>query len=254
MSDERSLHKKRTPSKWSHSILTTASLLAATMPPICAVKTDTVEPFNLSSPAGKDIWRKPPSHNVIDAPTYPSPLPQYDLNFFQSARLTFSLPPGKDLRQYDQAGLLLSFTRDGAPLGSGKDKWLKTGIEWYYGKPYLSTVGCDNWADWSIAPLQEFAGNESRPTATLEMKRERDQLGKSLWVYQIIEDENGKEVERRPLREANWIFALDEEGWKVGVGGAVARPNKEGGEEELTAEFEKGVVVELLDCEKKVSN
>lgn len=237
----------------SHFIFTTFSLLVTTMSPTYATKTDNVEPFDLSSPAGKDIWRKPPSHNVIDAPTYPSPLPQYDLKSFLRARLTFALPPGKDLRQYDQAGLLLSFTREDAPYGSGKDKWLKTGIEWYYGKPYLSTVGCDNWADWSITPLQDFAGDDSRPSATLEVRREKDQLGKSLWVYQIIENENGEEIERRPLREVNWIFALDEEGWKIGVGGAVARPNKELGDEELTAEFAKGVEVEILDYLEKLS-
>jgi hypothetical protein len=237
-----------------HSIFTAVSLLTAIMPPTYATQTDNVKPFNLSSPAGKDIWRKAPSHNVIDAPTYPSPLPQYDLESFHRARLTFSLPPGKDLRQYDQAGLLLSLTREDAPLGSGKDKWIKTGIEWYYGKPYLSTVGCDNYADWNITPLQDFAGNDSRPTATIEVRREKDQLGKSLWVYQILENDKGEEIERRPLREVNWIFALDDEGWKVGVGGAVARPNKELGDEELTAEFPKGVEVELLDYSKKLSD
>ncbi|KAF1967125.1 hypothetical protein BU23DRAFT_559671 [Bimuria novae-zelandiae CBS 107.79] len=231
-----------------HRILTPAFLMA----PTYATKVDKVPPFTLSSPAGRDIWRKPPSHNVIDAPTHPSPLPQYDLKSFQRARLSFTLPPGKELRQYDQAGLLLSFTRADAPLGSGKDKWLKTGIEWYYGKPYLSTVGCDAWADWSITPLVEFQGNESRPGATVEARREKDQLGKSLWIYQIIQNERGEEVERRPLREVNWIFA-EEEGWKVGVGGAVARPSKDGGEADLTAEFREGVEVEVLDYEREVS-
>jgi len=216
-----------------------------------ATKTDKVEPFNLSSPAGTDIWRKPPSHNVIDAPTHPSPLPQYDLKSFQRARLTFALPPANELRQYDQAGLLLSFTTADRTFGSGKDKWLKTGIEFYYGKPYVSTVGCDTWADWSILPLTDFASNSSRPTATIEARRERDQLGKSLWVYQIISNEKGEEVERRPLREVNWVFA-EEEGWSVGIAGFVARPTKEGGDGELVAEFKDGVEIELLDYEQKV--
>jgi hypothetical protein len=74
-----------------------------------------------------------------------------------------------------------------------------------------------------------------------------------LWVYQIIENENGEEVERRPLREVNWIFA-EEDGWKVGIGGAVARPNKELGDEELTAEFAKGVTIETLDYDTKLSD
>jgi len=214
-----------------------------------ATKNITVAPFNLSSPSGTDIWRKPPSHNVFTAPTHPAPIPQYDLKVFQRARLTFALPPGNELRQYDQAGLLLHFTKPGLP--EGKDKWLKTGIEWYYGKPYISTVGCDAWADWSILPLSDFAGNSSKPTVTIEAKREKDQLGKSLWVYQIIRDGEGKEIERRPLREVNWVFA-EEEGWSVGIGGYVCRPTKEGGDGELQAEFGEGVQIEILDDEKKI--
>ncbi|KAF2689977.1 hypothetical protein K458DRAFT_439102 [Lentithecium fluviatile CBS 122367] len=214
-----------------------------------ATKNTTIAPFNLTSPPGTDIWRKPPSHNVFTAPTHPSPIPQYDLKTFQRARLTFALPPGSQLRQYDQAGLLLHFTKPNLP--SGQDKWLKTGIEWYYGKPYISTVGCDAWADWSIVPLSDFAGNASRPTVTIEARRERDQLGKSLWVYQIVRDGEGKEVERRPLREVNWVFA-EEEGWRVGIAGYVCRPTVEGGNGELVAEFGEGVEVEAVDFDNKV--
>lgn len=216
-----------------------------------ATKTTTVPAFNLSSPAGTDIWRKPPSHNVFTAPTHPAPLQQYELKSFQRARLSFALPPGNQLRQYDQAGLLLSFTSGNHTAGSGQDKWLKTGIEWYYGKPYISTVGCDSWADWSIVPLTPFASNDSRPTVTIEARREKDQLGKSLWVYHIVRDGEGKEVERRPLREVNWAFA-EEEGWSLGVGGYVCRPTKEGGDGLLEAEFAEGVEIELLDYSKKL--
>lgn len=211
-------------------------------------KITTVPPFTLSAPVDTDIWRKPPSHNVLTAPTHPNPLPKYPLKLFQRAKLTFTLPPGNQLRQYDQAGILLHLTKPG--LKPREDKWLKSGIEWYYGKPYVSTVGADRWADWSITPLTPFAGNESRPTVTIEAKREKDVLGKSLWVYQIIEDEQGKEIERRPLREVNWVFA-DEEDWEIGVGGMVARPTKEGGEELLEAEFAKGVEIEYLSGDEE---
>jgi regulation of enolase protein 1 (concanavalin A-like superfamily) len=214
-----------------------------------ATKTTTVAPFNLTSPPGTDIWRKPPSHNVFTAPTHPAPIPLYGLETFLRARLTLALPPGNELRQYDQGGLVLHFTKPGLP--EGKDKWLKTGIEWYYGKPYISTVGCDAWADWSIVPLSNFSGNTSRPTVEIEARRERDQLGKSLWVYQIVRDQGGKEIERRPLREVNWVFA-EEEGWSVGVGGYVARPTQEGGDGELKVEFGSGVDIEVLDPEKKL--
>ncbi|KAF2734283.1 hypothetical protein EJ04DRAFT_543715 [Polyplosphaeria fusca] len=211
-----------------------------------ATKTTTITPFNLSSPAGTDIWRKPPTHNVFSAPTHPSPLPKIPLKRFQRAKLTFALPPASQLRQYDQAGLLLHLTKPGLP--EREEKWLKTGIEFYYGKPYLSTVGCDQWADWSILPVSPWEGGEQRPTATLEARREKDQLGKSLWTYEVVEDGAGKEVERRPLRETNWIFALDEEeGWEIGVGGYVARPTTEGGEGVLEVEFGKGVEIEVLE-------
>jgi uncharacterized protein len=213
-----------------------------------ATKTTTVPPFNLSAPPDTDIWRKPPSHNAFNAPTQPSPLLQHDLKSFQRARLTFALPPGNELRQYDQAGLLLHLTKPGLP--EGKDKWVKTGIEWYYGKPYISTVGADAWADWSIVPLGSFTSNTSRPSVTIEARREKDQLGKSLWVYEIIKDETGKEVERRPLREATWFFG-EEEGWSIGVGGYVCRPNNDG-EGLLEAEFAEGVEIEQLDYEKKL--
>ena len=176
-----------------------AFFFSAIMSPTYATKNTTVSPFNLSSPAGTDIWRKPPSHNAFDAPTHPSTLPQHEFQSFQSARLSFVLPPGEQLRQFDQAGLLLHLTKPGVP--SIKEKWLKTGIEWYNGKPYVSTVGCDAWADWSIVPLDSFAGNASKPTVTLEARREGGQDGKTLWVYQIVRDADGKEVEKKPLRE-----------------------------------------------------
>ncbi|KAF2874587.1 hypothetical protein BDV95DRAFT_487349 [Massariosphaeria phaeospora] len=218
--------------------------------------TTTVPPFNLSSPPGTDIWRKPPSHNAFNAPTHPATLPTFPLKTFQRARLTFALPPTSKLRQYDQAGLLLHFTKPG--LDPLKTKWVKTGIEFYYGAPYVSTVGCDAWADWSVAPLQTTPGsspasplgNGTRPTATIEARRESDALGTSLWVYQVLRDAQGAELEKRPLREVTWVFA-EEEGWSVGVGGYVCRPTEEGGDGLLEAEFKEGFEVEVLD-EKEV--
>lgn len=92
----------------------------------------------------------------------------------------------------------------------------------------------------------ELEGPDSRPGTVLEARREKDPLGKSLWVYALVLDGEGREVERRPLREVNWVFA-DEEGWEVGVGGYVARPTTEGGEGGLVVEFRDGVEVEVLE-------
>ncbi|OAL51395.1 hypothetical protein IQ07DRAFT_421144 [Pyrenochaeta sp. DS3sAY3a] len=162
-----------------------------------ATKTTKIPPFTLSSPLGTDIWRKPPSIDVFSAPTHPSPLPNYPLPSFQRARLTVSLPPVHTLRQFDQAGLILHFASPIAQPGSRKDKWIKTGIEFFNGKPYLGTAGADKWSDWSVVPIY-VEGRESRVEVTVEVHRERDELGKSLWVYQV--DEEG---ERVPLRERN---------------------------------------------------
>lgn len=221
---------------------TSLSLLLSTLATATMINTTTTQipPFNLSSPTGTDIWRKPPSHNAFSAPTYPEKMPTYPISTFQRARLTFTLPSSSQLRQYDQAGLLLHLTKPGVP--DNQTKWIKTGIEFYYGKPYIATVGCDIWADWSLTPS---SGEGERPTATMEARRERDDLGKSLWVYAIEKSANGTE-ERRPLREVNWFFA-EEEGWEVGVGGYVARPTKEGGEELLEAEFGAGLEIEILN-------
>jgi regulation of enolase protein 1 (concanavalin A-like superfamily) len=214
--------------------------------------TTTLSPFTLSAPSGTDIWRKSPSHNAFNATTHPTELPTFSLSSFQRAKLTFALPPANLLRQYDQAGLLLHLTKPGLP--AEKTKWIKTGIEFYYGKPYIATVGCDMWADWSLVPDPSFTSNDARPTATIEARREKDVLGKSLWIYWIVRDEAGKEVERRPLRELNWVFA-DEEGWSISVGAYVCRPTKEeddgkeGGQEGLLeSEFGEGVEIEVLEA------
>ncbi|KAF1832090.1 hypothetical protein BDW02DRAFT_458930, partial [Decorospora gaudefroyi] len=222
--------------------------------------TTKLPPFHLSAPPETDIWRKPPSHNTFNAPTHPphpdtSPLPT-----FQRAKISFALPPAAQLRQYDQAGLLLHLTKP-----DHQSKWIKSGIEFYHGKPYVATVGCDAWADWSLMPMPADSLDETdtgtaaggagghdsngRPRATIEAKRERDALGKSLWIYYIVKDGEGREVQRLPIREVNWVFA-EEEGWAVGVAGYVCRPTKLGGSETeddgevLEVEFEDGLEIE----------
>lgn len=106
--------------------------------------------------------------------------------------------------------MLLHLTKAGTDI---KDRWLKTGVEFYNNKPYISTVGCDGFADWSIYPvdgeLEEY---------TMEVRREEDENGTSLWVYLVAKGE-----ERIPLREVAWFFA-NEEGWDVSVGAMACRP------------------------------
>ncbi|KAF3925320.1 hypothetical protein ABW20_dc0108462 [Dactylellina cionopaga] len=188
--------------------------------------------FEILAQPATDIWRKPPSTNAFNAPT--SCLGSKQLKAFQRARLTFSLPPRSELNKYDQGGLLLSIKRQGEP--KEKSQWIKTGIEYYLDEPWVGTVCCDQWADWSVTPLTEAT---DCPTATIEVERSNDELGKSLWIYLV------KGEKRIPLREVNWIFAEEEEteegkmeAW-VDVSAYAARPLKKEGkeDEELVVKF-----------------
>ncbi|KJZ71356.1 hypothetical protein HIM_09239 [Hirsutella minnesotensis 3608] len=102
--------------------------------------------FTLAADPDTDIWKKPPSHDVFTAPY--RTLAKRPTRSFVSASLTFSAPYA---HQFDQAGLLLIFARPSAP-GTPR-KWLKAGVELFDGLPRLSTVACDAWSDWSVAPV-----------------------------------------------------------------------------------------------------
>lgn len=162
----------------------------------------TTTPFTITAPSQTDIWRKPPSKDIFNAPH--DLLACIPLARFSSARVTFA--SAWKLR-YDQGGLLLHLTKAGAA-----DRWLKTGVEFYRDRPYISTVGCDVFADWSIYPVDRDADEY-----TVEVRREGDENGMGLWVYWV---RNGEHL---PVREVAWFFA-DEEGWDVAVGAMACRP------------------------------
>lgn len=65
----------------------------------------------------------------------------------------------------------------------------------------------------------------------MEVTSGADELGKSLWVYQIVDGEK-----KIPLREVCWPFGLGGQGWEVTVEAYACRPNKEA-EEQLSAQF-----------------
>ncbi|KAH8099612.1 hypothetical protein BXZ70DRAFT_894838 [Cristinia sonorae] len=181
---------------------------------------DTPPSFTIVADPGTDAWRKPPTTDVLNAPTHnyaphahapPGPFP---LTSFSSARVTFS---ANWAQRYDQGGLLLVLTpKPGSSAsvpGQGKPKWLKTGNEFYLGRRNVGTVGTDAWSDWSLVGIPD-----SKPEKiTVEVRRESDENGKSLWVYWV----DGEE--RVPVREVTWILAGEEE-WDVTVGAYAARP------------------------------
>jgi len=168
--------------------------------------------FSLIASPGTDAWRKPPSVDVLNVP-FRAEAPAFPLISFQRASVSFA---GQWKERYDQGGLLLNLTHP-----TLKGKWLKTGVEFYNNRSYISTVSTDAYSDWSIYPTDAKPGDK----LTVEAVRESDENGKSLWVYWVKLDESGKVVERLPLREVNWIFA-QEDGWQLHVGAYAARPEK----------------------------
>ncbi|KAK4176152.1 hypothetical protein QBC36DRAFT_188160 [Triangularia setosa] len=171
--------------------------------------------FTIRAPPSTDIWRKPPSKDIFNAPsTTPSHLKSTaPLPTFLSTTLTFKLPY---THQYDQGGILLTFNHP-----AEKQKWIKAGIEYYNGHPRLSVVSCDNWADWSVAPLTEDDPS-TQPWTTISIEKEGDHNGVSLWVYQVLS--SGEKI---PVREICWVYGLQEvKSWTVKAEAMAARPAK----------------------------
>jgi uncharacterized protein len=130
--------------------------------------------------------------------------------------------------RYDQAGLVLCLRkRSEKNLSAPPAKWIKTGIEFYNGKPMLSTVACDAWADWSVSPMPgDNAAAGAETWTTLSVEKEEDEHGVSLWVYNIRD--SGEKI---PLREITWVFGHDSEQWDLQVLAMAARPEKKASQE-----------------------
>ncbi|KAF2670687.1 hypothetical protein BT63DRAFT_424626 [Microthyrium microscopicum] len=185
--------------------------------------------FKIHAKPGTDIWRKPPHADVFNAPTAIPPgvkSTSGPLNTFVSVQASVSFAWKE---RYDQAGLLLCLRKRSVSEEQSVElttappaKWIKTGIEFYNGKPMLSTVACDAWADWSVTPRTMGAGASATATwTTLSIEKEQDENGVSLWVYHI--DDLGEKI---PLREITWVFGHDPDRWNIEVLAMAARPEK----------------------------
>jgi len=173
--------------------------------------------FNITASPNTDIWRKPPHTNIWNAPT--AKPASGALQDFVSAKASFSFPWSE---QYDQAGLLLSFTPSDSDSNpeTAPPKWIKTGIEFYNGQPMLSTVAAAPWADWSVTPLPVTSVGAQTWT-TLSIEKAGDEHGISLWVYRILD--SGEKV---ALREICWVYGDKPETWRLEVSVMAARPQK----------------------------
>lgn len=142
---------------------------------------------------GTDLWRKPPSTDIDNAPTILISTP-IDLHKFRSAKVTVQ---GNWNTLYDQGGLVL-FVPD-----EDIKKWVKTGVEYVWGKPYVGTVVTSRWSDWSLVPLPESANG--RVTILVERETKHGERVESLWIY-LLNEETGEKV---GIREVTWWFRHD---------------------------------------------
>lgn len=109
----------------------------------------------------------------------------------------------------------------------------QVGREFVEGKPFVSTVAADRWADWSLAKLE---GAADQVTIEFE-RREKDE---TLWVYLV-----GEGGAREPLREVTWPLAQLEGDGECWVGVYSATPTEDR-TENLVASF-KNFELELLE-------
>lgn len=196
--------------------------------------------FNLSAGPDTDLWKKPPTTDIFNGTSHTTALTHGPLSLtaaapfkthssnplskFRSATVTFT---ATYTRRYDQAGLLFRLTHPSQPR-----KWVKTGIELYEGLPRLSTVSCDNWADWSVGPVpgaDDIA--VGKKSVSVQVRSEGDENGRSWWVYHV----DGET--KTPLREICWVADGQYADWNLEVAALVARPAKEG-EGDLEAKFD----------------
>jgi regulation of enolase protein 1 (concanavalin A-like superfamily) len=202
------------------------------------------QPITIHARPKTDLWRKPPSIDVDNAPTQLITTP-ININRFHSARVTISANWNT---LYDQGGLIL-FNSDG-----DSTTWMKAGIEFFGGKPFVGSVVTSQWSDWALVPL----GKEKGGKVTIQVERQVKEGKKldSLWVY-IVDEETGRKVE---VRQTTWWFRHDILDQKISnltsdnrclyIGVYAARPTVPAGEgrehEELAVKLE-GFEVKLFD-------
>ena len=199
------------------------------------------QPITIHAQPKTDLWRKPPQTDSDNAPTCLISTP-INIHKFHSARVTVSANWNT---LYDQGGLILFIP------GEDRTTWMKTGIEFFQGKPFVGSVVTSQWSDWALMPL----GKEKRGKVTIQVERQVKEGQKldSLWVY-VVDEETGRKKEARQI--TSW-FTRDVPDQKATsdnrsllVGVYAARPTVPAGEgrehEELEVKLE-GFQVNLFD-------
>jgi regulation of enolase protein 1 (concanavalin A-like superfamily) len=193
--------------------------------------------FTLSAEPKTDIYAAPAHGYVWTAPIIYKAL---KASTFKKARLAITL---NWTTTYDQGGLVLAFPTASNPTpdsSNAKDisthpQWVKAGIEINEGKPWISVVARENFADWSLASPPAGSGSNGGKTvkATIEFERHDN----ALMIF-VLDGE-----ERRMIREVQWVFLegqLERVAW---IGVYCCRPDAKGeADGALKVEFEDFVV------------
>jgi regulation of enolase protein 1 (concanavalin A-like superfamily) len=179
--------------------------------------------FTLIAKSDTDIWRKPPSTDVFNAPIIYKSLP---ISSFRRARITVS---ANWTTLYDQGGLLFVIPgKSDDDSGSQKRRWIKTGIEFCGGRPCMSVVVADHWADWGLSSLPEGAGGK----VTVEIERDGKEMDGTMRVLVVGEDQ-----QKTPVREVTSVFWDVDESQECWVGAYAAKPSNGGSSKYLEVTF-----------------
>ncbi|KAL5363731.1 hypothetical protein BJX96DRAFT_156144 [Aspergillus floccosus] len=162
--------------------------------------------ITIHTPPDTDIWRPSMNKDNFTAPYLYTRIQTAD---FQSVKVTVQAD-WKTL--YDQGGLAITFPKR---QKHNYLQWIKAGVEFTDGAPYLGVVGTDRLSDWSLSPLLQGADTGK---TSIEIVRD----GSDAWVY-VIEGNA-----RRALRQVTWAFS---EGCseQMHVGIYAAKPTRESG-------------------------
>ena len=198
------------------------------------------QPITIYARPKTDLWRKPPHTDVDNAPTRLISAP-IEIHKFHSARVTVS---ANWETLYDQGGLILFIP------GENTTTWMKTGIEFFAGRPFVGSVVTSQWSDWALMPL----GKEKGGKVTVQVERQVKEGEKldSLWVY-VVDEETGKKTEARQI--TSWFTRdipdqnISKDNRYLLVGVYAARPTipGEGRENEELAVKLEGFEVRLFD-------
>ena len=150
------------------------------------------QPITIHAQPKTDLWRKPPTMDVDNAPTLLISTP-IDIHKFQSARVTVSADWNT---LYDQGGLVFFIPGKDGTTGT----WMKTGIEFYGGKPFVGSVFTTHWSDWALVPMAKEKGGKL--TVQVERQVKEGKKLDSLWIY-VVDEATGEKMLAR--QNTSWF-------------------------------------------------